>query len=163
MFYAAPGRVGHSGVAVIEANRNVGDRSPIVSRSGGDVTSRRDKMRDRVQGRKIEDIPREVGPHATNCTSYGGRIPPANMVNGNFDEIRSTWNVPRRICGRLEYLYKAISRLKQSSSFAILTNLYGYSKLRIGFGQDDLSVELPPDSPTENGSSTLRWLPGSKA
>jgi len=66
---------------VIEANRNVGNRSPIVSRSGGDVTSTRDKMTHRLQGRKIEDIPREVGPHAINCTSYGGMIPPADMVN----------------------------------------------------------------------------------
>jgi len=70
-FYAAPGRVGHSGVAVIEASRNVGYRAPIISRSGSDVRSQRHKMRHRLQGGKIEDIPREVGPRATNCTSYG--------------------------------------------------------------------------------------------
>jgi hypothetical protein len=35
-----------AGVAVIEASRNVGDRSSIISRSGDDVTSTKDKMRD---------------------------------------------------------------------------------------------------------------------
>jgi hypothetical protein len=134
MFYAAPGRVGHSGVAVIEANRNVGDRPTIISGSGDDVTSTRDKMRDGLQGRKIEDIPREVGPYATNCTSYGGRIPSADTVNENFDEIREYLECSSRgFVGVWSISTKAIPKSKQSSSFVILTNLYGYSKLRIDF------------------------------
>lgn len=115
MLYAAPGRVGRSGVAVIEASRNVGYRSPITSRSGGGVTERRHKMTI-----DCKDVRLRTFPGKWVLTP---RIPPLRVQSHlqtwliNFGEIRSTWNVPRRICGRLEYLYQSHFQVETIQQF----------------------------------------------